>query len=119
MTDIHRLPVPLTDNWDWQAKGACRGMDSSGFFHAERERGPSRAAREEQAKQVCRRCPVLEECRRHALTVEEPYGVWGGQTETERRALLRERRHADRYPRGVQIRESRHVDQPAPSDGTD
>jgi WhiB family redox-sensing transcriptional regulator len=49
--------------------------------------------------------PVLEECRRHALTVQEPYGVWGGQTETERLALIRERRHAERYLRGVaQIR---------------
>ena len=94
MADIRRLPVPVTNNWDWQAKGACRGMDSSHFFHAERERGPSRATREERAKQVCRSCPVLEECRRHALTVQEPYGVWGGQTEAERLALIRASRHA-------------------------
>jgi len=105
MTNIRRLPVPVTDSWDWQARGACRGMGSSNFFHADRERGPSRAIREEQAKQVCRRCPVLEECRRHALTVQEPYGVWGGQTETERLALIRQRRHADRCLRGLpQIR---------------
>lgn len=118
MADIRRLPNPLVDNWDWQAKGACRGMDSSTFFHPERERGPARAAREQQAKQVCQRCPVLEECRRHALTVQEPYGVWGGQTETERLAYLQERRRADRIPRGApQIRESRHADRTPGSHG--
>jgi len=31
-------------------------------------------------------CPVLEECREHALSTREPYGVWGGMSEEERRA---------------------------------
>lgn len=30
--------------------------------------------------------PVLEECRSHALRTHEPYGVWGGMSEDERRA---------------------------------
>jgi transcription factor WhiB len=46
------------------------------------------AAREERAKQVCRTCPVMQQCRRHALSVREPYGVWGGLSKSERDALL-------------------------------
>jgi WhiB family transcriptional regulator, redox-sensing transcriptional regulator len=67
-------------------------MDSAFFFHPERERGPAKVRREEQAKQVCRRCPVIESCRRHALTTQEPYGVWGGLTEAEREDMVRRQR---------------------------
>lgn len=89
MADTRRLPVPVTEIWDWQMQGACRGMDSTFFFHPEGERGPARARREARAIQVCRSCPVMEQCRRHALTVHEPYGVWGGLTESERDHLIR------------------------------
>jgi WhiB family redox-sensing transcriptional regulator len=64
-------------------------MDSGFFFHPEGERGPARANREARAKEVCRRCPVLEQCRLHALTVHEPYGVWGGLSESERDEMIR------------------------------
>ncbi len=91
MADIRRLPVPVTDIWDWQMHGACRGMDSGFFFHPEGERGPARANREARAKQICGTCPVLEQCRRHALAVHEPYGVWGGLSEAERDEIIRGR----------------------------
>jgi hypothetical protein len=64
-------------------------MSSDLFFHPERERGPARAVREARAKNVCRRCPVMAQCRDHALIVHEPYGVWGGLTEEERKQQLR------------------------------
>ena len=84
MTDVRRLPMPVAELWDWQLRGACRDMDSEVFFLPERERGPAKAAREQRAKAVCQTCPVLHQCRAHALTVREPYGVWGGLTATER-----------------------------------
>ena len=59
MADIRRFPVPVTDIWDWQMDGACRGMDSGFFFHPEGERGPA-GRRETRAKQICRTCPVLD-----------------------------------------------------------
>jgi WhiB family redox-sensing transcriptional regulator len=37
---------------------------------------------------VCADCPVIESCRRHALEVQEQYGVWGGLSEEERLVLL-------------------------------
>jgi WhiB family redox-sensing transcriptional regulator len=84
MSTVRRLPGPVADNWDWQRRGACRGRDSAQFFHPDGERGSSRARREEAAKRVCAACPVRPECAAHALTVQEPYGVWGGFTETDR-----------------------------------
>lgn len=91
MADVRRLPVPTAEVWDWQLRGACRGADSSMFFHPENERGPARSRRERKAKQICADCPVLNNCRQHALTVHEPYGVWGGLTESERTILLQRR----------------------------
>lgn len=85
---MRRLPGPNADLWDWQLEGACRGVDSSLFFHPEGERGPSRSRRERHAKAICRSCPVIEPCREHALAVREPYGVWGGLAEWEREQLL-------------------------------
>jgi WhiB family transcriptional regulator, redox-sensing transcriptional regulator len=98
MADTRRLPVPVTDIWDWQMRGACRGMDSALFFHPEGERGSARSDREAQAKQICASCPVLEQCRAHALAVHEPYGVWGGLSEAERDVIVR---HTDRELRVV------------------
>ena len=87
MTDISRLPGPQSDLWEWQLLGACRGKDTELFFHPEGERGPRRANREAAAKAVCATCPVLLQCRRHALAAREPYGVWGGLSEHEREAI--------------------------------
>lgn len=87
-----RLPPPVTDVWDWQIDAACRNVDSTTFFHPERERGAAKEDRDRRAKAICSRCPVIQACRRHALSVQEPYGVWGGLTVAERAALLREDR---------------------------
>jgi WhiB family transcriptional regulator, redox-sensing transcriptional regulator len=89
MADVRRLPVPVTTIWDWQLRAACRDIDTDVFFHPEHERGPAKDRRDRRAKRVCARCPVIEACRRHALGVREPYGVWGGMTVAERAELLR------------------------------
>ncbi|GAB4080488.1 MULTISPECIES: WhiB family transcriptional regulator [Modestobacter] len=88
MADIRRLPNPVAEVWDWQLHGACRGESTSLFFHPDGERGPARARRQAAAKAVCGRCPVLESCLKHALSVREPYGVWGGMSEEERTRLI-------------------------------
>ncbi|MDQ1373690.1 MAG: WhiB family transcriptional regulator, redox-sensing transcriptional regulator [Actinomycetota bacterium] len=31
------------------------------------------------AKQICTKCPLIEECLAGALARREPWGVWGGQ----------------------------------------
>ena len=87
MTTISRLPGPIGDLWEWQLKGPCRRENPDVFFHPDGERGPSRRNRDGAAKAVCLSCPVLQNCREHALQVHEPYGVWGGMTEYEREAM--------------------------------
>ncbi len=50
-----------------------------------------RGAEQHKAKVVCGACPVRAECLAEALDNEIEWGVWGGLTERERRALLRKR----------------------------
>jgi WhiB family redox-sensing transcriptional regulator len=88
MAELSRLPGPVADLWEWQLDGACRSHDPSVFFHPEGERGPSRRRRVSAAKAICNGCPVLAQCRAHALRVREPYGIWGGMSEDERDAAL-------------------------------
>ena len=80
------------DHWEWQYEGACREVEPSVFFHPEGERGGTRRRRDEAAKAICARCPVIEQCREHALAVQEPYGVWGGLSEDERAQIVQARK---------------------------
>ena len=89
MASISRLPDPVVESYAWQERGACREADPETFYSPETERGPRRRAREAAAKSLCARCPVVQECLEHALTVREPYGVWGGLNTTEREHILR------------------------------
>jgi WhiB family redox-sensing transcriptional regulator len=88
MAEVRRLPPPRHGDWDWQLSAACRGRDTTTFYHPENERGPSRERREREAKAICAGCPVIESCRRWALVAREPYGVWGGLSVEERDYLL-------------------------------
>ena len=88
MADIGRLSGHNEQLWEWQLHGACRGMDSARFFYLDGERGSNRERREVQAKAICLGCPVIADCRSHALQVREPYGIWGGLTEDERTRIL-------------------------------
>ncbi len=72
---------------DWRHKSACKDEDPELFFPVG-ETGPA-LLQEEQAKAVCRRCPVTEECLRWALDSGQDHGVWGALTERERRAVKR------------------------------
>ena len=92
MADVSRLPPAIVDHWDWQRLSACRDMDLAMFFHPDGERDPARSRRATAAKLVCATCPVIAECRNWARSVGEPYGIWGGESEDERRVLLASRR---------------------------
>ena len=92
MSDVSRLPGPSIDAWEWQYQGACRDLDTELFFHPEGERGSTRRRRAANAKAICATCPVIEQCREYALRAQEPYGIWGGMTEEERREEIQRRR---------------------------
>mgnify|MGYP002631127757 FL=1 len=96
MADLSRLPGPNADFWDWQLHSACRGLDSDIFYHPDGERGSDRERRVATAKAICAACPVLAQCRDHALKAREPYGVWGGMSEEDREAHFARQARADR-----------------------
>jgi len=52
------------------------------------ERKDERAEREFRAKAICQQCSVRKPCLEYALDIREQHGIWGGLTESERRAML-------------------------------
>lgn len=68
---------------DWPSRAACRGTEPDELF--------VQGAAQNRAKSVCLGCPVRTECLADALDNRTEFGVWGGMTERERRALLRRR----------------------------
>jgi WhiB family transcriptional regulator, redox-sensing transcriptional regulator len=71
----------------WYERAACLGQDPELFFPVGNS-GPSLVQIDE-AKAVCGRCPVVEQCLRWALRTGQADGIWGGTTESERRAMRR------------------------------
>ncbi len=61
----------------------CRELDPDTLF--------VKGADQNEAKLICRGCRVQTDCLAEALDGRVEFGVWGGMTERERRALLRRR----------------------------
>ncbi len=76
----------VDEQWGWADHGLCRELPDL-FYNAEHEPKGTRRRKEAAATRICSRCPVLAECRAHAVANSELYGVWGGLTETERHRL--------------------------------
>jgi WhiB family redox-sensing transcriptional regulator len=68
---------------DWTSLAACNTADPDELFVS--------GAAQNRAKAVCNGCLVRTECLADALDNRVEFGVWGGMTERERRALLRRR----------------------------
>lgn len=82
--------VPDTEpaaSW-WDTAG-CVGEDTEIFF-ASSATGAGRADIRH-AKVICWQCPSMQACGQWAIDNRVPFGVWGGVSEAERRALLRRR----------------------------
>jgi hypothetical protein len=83
-------PTSLPRSADWRDNAECRRADRDidpELFHPVGTTGPW-VVQIEEAKAVCRSCPVMEECGRWALDRRES-GIWGGMTEQERSAYRR------------------------------
>ena len=100
------VPTSIVDatwnNLDWRLRSACTDVDTNLFFPV----GLTGDAIDQTnlAKAICRECPVQAQCLEFALRTTQDYGVWGGRTEDERRAIRRSRRAAAR--RAAQARAS-------------
>lgn len=66
----------------WAAFASCRGADPDLFF-------PGSEGDPNDALKICAGCPVRDACLEWALETRIRYGIWGGETERERRRLLR------------------------------
>lgn len=77
---------PLDGNTRKRARPICRDEDPELFFPIGNT-GPALSQIEE-AKAVCRVCPLLEPCLEEALG-SGAQGIWGGTSDDERRAMKR------------------------------
>ncbi|MEI6620383.1 MAG: WhiB family transcriptional regulator [Actinomycetes bacterium] len=97
-------------NWikDWPAHSACRGVDPDRLF--------VQGAAQNRAKAICAGCPVRSECLADSLDNQIEFGVWGGMTERERRALLRRRPDVSSWRNLLESARSRHQQKAAVAD---
>ena len=70
------------DRQEWVTRAKCLDIVPDELF--------VRGAAQRQAAVICRHCPVVLQCRADALDNRVEFGVWGGLTERQRRAMLRE-----------------------------
>ena len=67
-----------------------------------------RGAEQHKAKVVCGACPVRAECLAEALDNKIEWGVWGGMTERERRAVLKKRPNVTSWRRLFETAQAEH-----------
>lgn len=72
-----------TQGRTWVLAAACRSVNPEDLF--------VKGAAQNLLKPMCNGCPVRIDCLAEALDNQIEWGVWGGMTERERRALLRRR----------------------------
>jgi WhiB family redox-sensing transcriptional regulator len=76
---------PSGGGGDWRERAACLSEDPELFFPIGKT-GPA-VLQLEEAKLVCQRCDVREQCLKWALENDVRFGVWGGLSEDDRSAL--------------------------------
>lgn len=71
----------------WEKLALCRGKDNEIFFPDEAM--PMTGKRIKSAKVMCKACPVSAECLFFAISNDERFGIWGGFSPRERKAIAR------------------------------
>jgi len=93
----NRTPIGMAQ---WAERGACRDTDPDALF--------VQGAAQNRAKNVCLSCVVRTECLADSLDNRIEFGVWGGMTERERRALLKRRPNVQSWRRLLEIARAEH-----------
>jgi WhiB family redox-sensing transcriptional regulator len=77
------VPPTARATWvkDWARQAVCSNAEPDALF--------VRGGAQQFAKQVCIGCPVIAQCLADSLDNRTEFGVWGGMTERQRRALLK------------------------------
>lgn len=69
---------------EWKSEAACAGMgpasaDDDDVFFPGRGRGDLRQL----AKDICKSCPVIQECRDYRQITDSKHGIWAGETKMQ------------------------------------
>ena len=88
---------------DWASQAACQGGQPDELF--------VRGAEQNRAKQLCMGCPVRTECLAESLDNRIEWGVWGGLTERERRAVLRRQPNVTSWRQLLETARAEHAQQ--------
>lgn len=72
-------------NLAWKLHGACAGHPAPDIWHTEQ---PGNGWQPRLAKKICAECPVLNQCFEYSIANEEPFGIWAGVTQTQRRRII-------------------------------
>lgn len=88
---------------EWQQGAVCAQVDPELFY-------PPKGGGATPAKGICGSCDVRLKCLKYALDNNEEFGVWGGLSERERRALKK------RQVRGASVQPIRLRQRPGLAD---
>ena len=86
---------------EWAARGACKSASADELF--------VQGSAQNRAKTICGGCVVRTECLADALDSRIEFGVWGGMTERERRALLKRRPNVRSWRRLLEAARDAHL----------
>lgn len=89
--DVARVRTPeptVTADPKWRNRAACRDSDDPDLWFPIGDTEIARAQTDE-AIAVCRRCAAIASCLAWALESGQDFGVAGGMSEAERKALKR------------------------------
>ncbi|GAA1983348.1 WhiB family transcriptional regulator [Amycolatopsis minnesotensis] len=84
LTLLDALGSLTEDDTSWKDRGLCAQTDPDAFF-------PEKGESTREAKRICLSCEVRTQCLEYALDRQERFGIWGGASERERRAIQKER----------------------------
>lgn len=76
------VPWIAIEPQSWEHQAECKNAQPD-IFH------PEKGGSTREAKKICSRCPVIQECLDYALEHNERFGIWGGLSERERRQMQR------------------------------
>ena len=87
----------ITTPPEWMSHGLCAEVDPDLWF-------PETGESNREAKALCRRCPVRDDCLDYALAHDARFGIWGGTSERDRRRMKRPAGQPPADPRTNEVR---------------
>jgi len=91
--------LPKFREVDW-SKAECWGINTDLFYQVEEERNAKAYIFINAVRTICSRCPIFNDCLAYGFGHEQ-YGVWGGMTTLERRAVVEPKKYPAQLRRAL------------------